>query len=280
MRHHALVRIDTLQPVPGARLESSSWPLADAAAAMLMAGTRAAATRVRQHGRTRALVLAALVVAGCEAPVPEYFPLAAGREWHYRVVRTTMDGETRQVHVVRNLPVADRNAGATAVRVAADGSRHYYAHQDAGVFWLGSRRRGEAQVRLLEPAPLALPAAPVPGLQWRAAGRTLVLEKTGPPQETLYRLEIEVAMHYTIATVVETVTVPAGRYTDCLRIEGRGTGNANVRNYLGNTRVEIETTDWYAPGVGLVRAERRERTDKAALDHGALVLELQETALH
>lgn len=221
-----------------------------------------------------AAAVGALVLAGAEQP-PDYFPLDAGRQWHYRVLRTTMDGATGQVHVVRNVPGRVDDGRTVVARVSSDGSRHYFARADDGVHWMGSRRRdGSGEPR---PAPmLALPLPARPGVRWQTAGRTLVLEKTGPPQETLYRLDVEVPMTYTVVSTTDDITVPAGRYTGCLRVEGRGVGNANVRNYLGNTRVEVETVDWYAPGVGLVRAERRERTDKAALDAGDLRLELVE----
>jgi hypothetical protein len=38
--------------------------------------------------------------------------------------------------------------------------------------------------------------------------------------------------------------------------------------------VDVEHTDWYAPGVGLVRSERRETSDSPYLKPGTYVQEL------
>jgi hypothetical protein len=36
----------------------------------------------------------------------------------------------------------------------------------------------------------------------------------------------------------------------------------------------VEQSNWYAPGVGLVKMERKETTQRKALDKGTLLVEL------
>ena len=43
---------------------------------------------------------------------------------------------------------------------------------------------------------------------------------------------------------------------------------------MGLTLVNVEQTNWYFPGVGLVKMERLETTQSAALDKGTLSIEL------
>jgi hypothetical protein len=49
---------------------------------------------------------------------------------------------------------------------------------------------------------------------------------------------------------------------------------ADVGNYIGRTTIEVRTTDWFAPAVGLVLSERVERTGASALDFGRVTLTL------
>lgn len=113
------------------------------------------------------------------------------------------------------------------------------------------------------------------GTEWRGTTRTRLLEKTGPPQETLFRIVQALPMHYRIAATDVVIEVPAGVYRHCLLVEGKGARHVNVGNYIGETDIHVETRDWYAPGVGLVRSERRESTTSPALDRGELVQVLE-----
>jgi hypothetical protein len=121
---------------------------------------------------------------------------------------------------------------------------------------------------------LVLPASLAPDARWRQRTPVRVLEKTGPPQETLFRVQTSLPVDYRIAAVDETLQLPAGRFSGCLRVEGSGRISVHLGNYLGVSQVEVQVAEWYAPGVGLVRQTIEERTNKPALDHGRLLLEL------
>lgn len=230
---------------------------------------------MRGRRRHPTVLLLALLLAGCSAGTADWFPLEAGLRWAYALERTTMDGRSRQWYFVENLPgepVAGRTL-ATPRRTFA-GNLYWYA-RDAGGLWRVATRRAEADdIQTEEPPALVLPEPLAPGLRWQQTVRTQVLEKTGPPQETLFRIVVPVQMDYGVEAVDAAVVVPAGRYTGCLRVVGRGTTTANVGNYVGQTQISVESEDVYAPGVGLVSSVRRERTSHPALDAGELRLVL------
>ena len=91
----------------------------------------------------------------------------------------------------------------------------------------------------------------------------------------LYKIEADVPLQYTLESVEDTVRVPAGEYHGCLRIRASGSTLAEVRKQVGLAEIKVEQVDWYAPGVGLVRSERRETTSSSALPSGTLEVELE-----
>ncbi|MCY4360667.1 MAG: hypothetical protein OXE42_00570, partial [Gammaproteobacteria bacterium] len=65
-------------------------------------------------------------------------------------------------------------------------------------------------------------------------------------------------MDYTITSLDETVNVPAGHFSRCLRIDAVGFLDLPQRIMLGIRRFKVEQTQWYAPEVGLIKMTRRE----------------------
>lgn len=229
------------------------------------------APRVRV-GRWAAPLLAA-ALSGCGGP-EAHFPLEPGISWLYEVDVRTMDGEFTKRYPVRSGRPTRLGAEAVYPRVALSGERTYYARRDDGIWRVARQvRQSEAPAPYLRPA-LVLPATLDADVEWQGQTVTRVLEHTGPPQETLFQIREVVPMRYRLAAEAEPVAVPAGTFSDCVKVIGEGSLNADVGNYIGRTTIRVETTDWYAPGVGLVRAERTETTTSEAIDFGRMVMEL------
>jgi hypothetical protein len=218
-----------------------------------------------RQGLAWVLVLATLLAAGCDdaPPYADWFPLAPGRVWQYRVERTTMDGTRALRHIVHSVAVPPGSA-LTGLRRTLDGREFGYASADAGLFRINERG---ARV-------LVLPDDVAPGTSWQAPTTTTVLENTGPPWETLFRINVPITLRYSVVATDASVATPAGRFDRCLLIEGRGRTSADVGNYIGRAAIDVTTREWFARDVGLVRLEREERTDAKALSAGRLVLEL------
>ncbi|RME33513.1 MAG: hypothetical protein D6786_07495 [Gammaproteobacteria bacterium] len=216
-----------------------------------------------------------LLVTGCggerEGP---FFPLAPGWEWQYRVRVQTADGAEELRQQVRTIGPERVDGFPAWTRVRADGSRFYYREDRSGIHRIGSRPpdggyRPEAEERLVLGRPFRH------GTRWRQQELTSLLQRTGPPQETRYRIRVAVPVDYVIVAADEVVEVPAGRFTGCLRVEGEGETSADAGNYVGNIRVRLSSSSWYCPGAGLVREERVERTSNRLIPEGRMVMELQ-----
>lgn len=215
------------------------------------------------------------LLAGCGSGSSsgDYFPFEAGRSWLYSGTLTTMDGAFGRLYPVQ-AGAPETFIGETVYpQTILAGRRYLYAQREDGI-WRVARQWGARKelVPYLKPE-LVLPDEDAPQ-SWQSQTITQVLEVTGPPQETLFKVRETVPMTYTLAERDARIQTEAGNFSGCIRVEGRGRIHTDVGNYIGKVRIEVESNAWYAPDVGLVRIERTERTSSKAIEYGHLALEL------
>ena len=221
------------------------------------------------------LVLGILLLSGCGGGTPDYFPLDEPVRRYYDVSLSTMDGLERRKLVVDTIP-AELTESGQPLHKWIDGRRTFFAKDADGIRAVSHTLADGTH----QPSPgdgdLVMPTEPSVGSQWTGRTSTRVLRNTGPPWETLFRVTETVPMSYTIEAVDDNVEVPAGRFSDCVRVAGHGQTNADVGNYIGHAQISVTTTAWYAPNVGMVRSIREEKTDAEALDFGRIEFVLEE----
>ncbi len=232
------------------------------------------APRRKGRGHRLLLPLAIVLLAGCGRPAQEYFPLHPGWEWQYAMRIVTADGPRPGKHLVTNLPAYDLAGVRTIPRRSPGGTTVLYTQGAQGVQRVGESAEGEEPRRYAMPQTV-LPASLAVGATWRGDTRTRVLEVTSHAAGALYRIEADVPLLYALESVTDTVRVPAGEFRGCLRVRASGSTLAEVRKQVGLAEIRVEQVDWYAPGVGLVRSERRETTSSSALPSGTLEVELE-----
>lgn len=224
----------------------------------------------------RALLIAACVsIAACsEKPQPNYFPLNEGYRWQYRM------SESNPL-VNRRLPLSMENLGART----RDGLRYWLRRSSEGnEYWLrvdgeGVQRSGSRSwlggLPALGEAQTVLPPKLVVGAEWNAQTRPYILERAIPFRERFTQDESKnIELRMRLASDDEMVEVPAGRFEHCLRIEGQGRLFVLADARIGASEVPITHTEWYAPGVGLVKLQRREELKTEQIVGGEVTLEL------
>ena len=79
-----------------------------------------------------------------------------------------------------------------------------------------------------------------------------------------------------ITAINETVTVPAGKYYNCLRIEANGEKFIREGKYAYQPKMTISTnnTRWYAPGIGLVKETQIDKSNIHMYPLGGFIKEL------
>ena len=64
-----------------------------------------------------------------------------------------------------------------------------------------------------------------------------------------------------IDAVGENIRIKNKIFKNCIKVVGKGFTSYNVGPPLGNINIEVINTDWFAPGVGLVKTIRSETSD-------------------
>jgi hypothetical protein len=159
-----------------------------------------------------------------------YFPLKAGMRWEYSV--TSTQGQTQKL-VITNLPPREVNGVKVTSRKWELGGSTFFElmKQDGtGVYRYAEQVSETAPPILVTPIEYHLKFPIAQGNAWDMV--TKVANST-------------LTVNLTIESVSDEVRVPAGTFTDCLKIKqvGENTAGTAVIGY-----------EWYAPKVGIVKS--------------------------
>lgn len=226
------------------------------------------------------------LLAGCgQAPASDdYFPLQPGWHWHYQVTEARQ--QQRSVHrfevTTRRIdtPVELAEVMATpqmVVRHTSDGTDYYLLRDLSGTYRVGKRTLIEKKPRLDAEPVLVMPPPDEleQGISWNQTTRPYVLHST-QSHVAWNQGNNEFVMTYEVAETGLVLSTPAGEFQHCIRIEGRGRIGLYADPRLGYQEVEVVQSEWYAPGVGLIRLQREEPMDLEMFQGGSLTFELIE----
>jgi len=179
------------------------------------------------------------------------FPLSPGSRWVYRVRNPAGEIATlmAQVKGQRYLPSQNTVAAVVEETGGVPGEPTFDSSSDAVAYY---RKEGFVfRAPWLHddgsnvPEEMVLPEDPSREQVWNGSYHLFA----SPGAGAMYRFQSASR----IASTSDTVSVPAGRFKRCLRIEttlaatvGAGTKPITITHYY---------TEWYAPGIGLVKAE-------------------------
>jgi hypothetical protein len=172
--------------------------------------------------------------------VTDYFPMKPGTTWEYNVVVDASAIRAKQeVRVLE--PVEVSGSKAFPFQVYLDGksdSTSYYRLAEGFVKLVAVNSTNA----LPSPIPI-LPAEPRAGNKWTFEGQTIVFGSAAPS-----------TMKFKVIGIVKTDVL--GKQVDAVKVE--------CESKVGNDKVAlpIKTTEYYAPGMGLVY-RRQEFTTKA-----------------
>jgi hypothetical protein len=184
-----------------------------------------------------------------------YFPLGKGAAWEYNI-SYKVRGELRShKRLLSNGPPVEVDEQLYYPRAELNGHRDYYQKTAAGIVHVDPVS-GDKTLVLKYPLKQ--------GQQWQARSKIRVLEVTGAFVPTFKaRLVRPVSVTYRIEDTDDTISVAAGTFRHCLRVHGDGRlfAGRTLQEFMGIDSINIDQTDWYAPGVGLVKTVRDEYTE-------------------
>jgi hypothetical protein len=231
----------------------------------------------RRHPRFPPVAaLACLLIAGqaSAADAPDVFPANPGRWWYYSTLVKVLDEQRRQRMFVANVGFDGRTLQQRR-QVSWD---HLYAieHDCVSQQAYVNGREGGREARDA-PATL-LPLPPVVGASWQYRSRLRLIEtRTFAAEDRLGSRYLPVDLSARVAATDATVEVPAGRFHDCVKVEATGLTLVPADRGTLEVEVRVTQTEWYAPGVGLIKTTRAETADSPFLRNGEYVQELLET---
>lgn len=190
-------------------------------------------------------------VCSCGQASQDYFPLGNNYRWEYVIEEQ-----------VNNQPEVLKSVGADLKPLTVEGIDYYprrYANGKTYYF-----KKSEAGISVATepglPGKIILGFPLRTGTAWQAETRVDILHRRHESfsgGESFISLDNKIILDFHIAGMDDTVGVPAGRYTHCMRIEGSGSVKVDART-RGIDHILIEETEWYAKGIGLVRRKRKE----------------------
>jgi hypothetical protein len=231
---------------------------------------------IRPYQFIRFFIFLICLISGCvQQPRDQYFPLQGGKYWRYVMSYKTMDGTFKGIYAVENLAQAEKNEELLFVRKLLDGSLNFFRMTDQGILFIAREKTIDLKTEYTEDSHYIFQFPLQVGTEWQDTTISKALIKTGPPQKTEFHIVARVPVTARIDSMTDTVKVPAGTFKNCMRVNISGDAFTNAGNYVGMTIVRINETNWYAPGVGLVKSLRNESTKSKALDKGEITLELE-----
>ncbi|MGQ0529750.1 MAG: hypothetical protein ACT4PG_08075, partial [Panacagrimonas sp.] len=138
---------------------------------------------------------------------------------------------------------------------------------------MGGRLASESVADLARNTHTARSTCPKPA--WEVETRPYILERAVPFRERFSQDHSKrIVLRMQVASLDDVVEVPAGTFTRCLQLEGSGLLNVLADARIGASPVPVTHTEWYAPGVGLVKLERTEWLDTQQIVGGKISMEL------
>ncbi|HJU04834.1 MAG TPA: hypothetical protein VJ692_06740 [Nitrospiraceae bacterium] len=210
----------------------------------------------------------------------DYFPDTMGSQWRYRgeIVEGPLQSIAKKGFLNVSMVKGTEKIQGVAVKVFHDTnpgnhgpSDSYYRRDPAGIVYYGSEPGTPIERQLIPYQivrfPLDLPSS---FQQFDRKGLDFGSDLDGDEQNEQADMEAVVT-----AVGKEPVSVPAGSYSDTVRIEARMTMRISLS---GSQKVAIGTdtmTAWFAKGVGLIKYVERQELPPLRSDRG-LVTEITE----
>ena len=220
--------------------------------------------------------LLSFFLVSCGPGDSDYFPLTPDWSWAYRVTSdiSNVSKTTGHMLVMNGKPITVDGQPATP-RMYQDGHVFYYVSDDDGILLVADRAAWQ-QAAPAQPDQWVLKYPLTVGASWPVQSQTHLLRRQlfGPTAVASVPVVAPIDITYTVEALDDVVRVPAGTYRNCLRLKGRGKGVANMGERVGEVEVTIETTQWFAPGVGLVKIQRAEDTGSESSAAGSMTVEL------
>jgi hypothetical protein len=183
----------------------------------------------------------------------------------------------RQTITLRNFGGEDIEGLPAWNRRSNSGVDYWLRSDDTGIYRVATKGPLDAAPIIDTLARFVLKKPYAVGTAWEGFTTTFVYHrKNEMPRELRHVKQYQkIMMQFRIASVTEKVSVPAGEFSNCIRVDGTAQIRLYVDEALTYREVPFYQREWYCGGVGLVKLERIETSPTKFLIGGTQVLELR-----
>ncbi len=230
------------------------------------------------------LTISSLTLTACQEHEDfTYYPLAKKLRWYYQ---TSMIYKRRSIEsklIIENLGKESYD-GQTVFTKRNHAGQNTFFFQTKDAILRNTEEPSLDNIDSSNENHFILPTNIKTGDAWQLVSRPYVMEHALEYEVALQtstpglKLSKPLQMDFQIESVNETVEVPAGRFSNCIKIVGAGTCymSASGGNFSGSVEINVDHKDWYCPGVGLTRTERTETDPSKMIEAVTYLLELEE----
>ena len=201
----------------------------------------------------------------CSFQTSDYFPLNENMTWNYRI-DIIPEIEKKSVYkkissVLKKQKIFHPEINKEIIVYPLkreNNSIYYYNNSNEGILRVGKQFNSnnlefEKKKRYVLKYPIKK------GNSWVAESKTFLILRRYPYFD--YKATANFELKNKIMSLNEKIKVPAGSFKNCIKVEGSGETTFFGDSEIGTINIKITTNEWYAPNIGLVKAERIEETD-------------------
>ena len=224
------------------------------------------------------MAVVSLALASCtKVAGNDYFPLGEDTAWTYSLDFVMPDGKNKKQISIRTLGESSFKTEDAkvdgVVRRTSDGTEYFVQERDDGFYRVGKRVVVETKPQADKAARLILPKGKNlrVGYTWTLDTSPYVMHWMPPFIEANGSIK-PFDLVFEIASLDETVETPAGVFEKCIRVDAVGKMVFYADASLGYQEILINHSEWYAPGVGLVKLERDEPLNTDIMKGGKVTM--------
>lgn len=184
-----------------------------------------------------------------------YFPLGDGSWWEYAIHFEYRGEQKQQRQIFANQDPVDVDGQRYFPRRSASNHIDYFQRTDEGIYHIDPIKGGKTWI-LQRPYKV--------GTEWKGVSKISKLELLGGAFTATYlaRIKHPVEMTYRIESLDDDVEANGVHYTHCLKVraQGRLYAGSDLEQFVNISSINIDMSEWYAPGIGLVKRIRKEFT--------------------
>ena len=107
------------------------------------------------------------------------------------------------------------------------------------------------------------------GTSWLINDKTRLKMKVG--YDKVFETWIPFKLKNKILSLDEEIIIKNKIFKKCIKVVGEGNTSYNAGPPIGDINIVVKNTDWYAPGVGLIKTIRSEKSDSETMGNIMIV---------